>query len=102
MKDDTLFDEVIAKAGSWTKPPHDNETRELVQGWLDDCATDPAVREELMDSFYTDLSFGTGGLRGKMGPGTNRINPTTIARATQGLANHVWKVHGPALSLIHI
>ena len=90
-----LLNEVIAKARSWTKPPHDNETRNLVQEWLDGCATDPESREALVDAFYTDLSFGTGGLRGKMGPGTNRINPTTIARATQGLANHLRKVHGP-------
>ena len=95
MKDDMLLNEVIAKARSWTKPPHDNETRNLVQKWLDGCATDPESREALVDAFYTDLSFGTGGLRGKMGPGTNRINPTTIARATQGLANHLRKVHGP-------
>ena len=95
MKDDMLLNEVIAKARSWTKPPHDNETRNLVQEWLDGCATDPESREALVDAFYTDLSFGTGGLRGKMGPGTNRINPTTIARATQGLANHLRKVHGP-------
>ena len=50
--------------------------------------------EALIDAFYTDLSFGTGGLRGKMGPGTNRINATTIALATQGLANHLLKMHG--------
>ena len=43
-----------------------------------------------------DLSFGTGGLRGKMGPGTNRINATTIANATQGFANHLKKVYGDA------
>ena len=39
MKDDMLLNEVIAKARSWTKPPHDNETRNLVQKWLDGCAT---------------------------------------------------------------
>ena len=59
----------------------------------------PATRKRrerpLIDAFYTELSFGTGGLRGKMGPGTNRINATTIGLATQGLANHLLEVHGP-------
>ena len=51
--------------------------------WLDTCDQDDDAREALIDAFYTDLSFGTGGLRGKMGPGTNRINATTIALATR-------------------
>ncbi|MDG1673813.1 MAG: phospho-sugar mutase, partial [Flavobacteriales bacterium] len=63
---------------------------------LDTCESDSEAREALIDSFYTELSFGTGGLRGKMGPGTNRINATTIANATQGLANHLRKLHGEA------
>ena len=67
-----------------------------MKAWLDTCDTDEEAREALIDAFYTDLSFGTGGLRGKMGPGTNRINATTIANATQGLANHLAKVHGTA------
>ena len=65
-----------------------------VAGWTP--ANKTKAREALIDAFYTDLSFGTGGLRGKMGPGTNRINATTIANATQGLANHLKKVHGEA------
>lgn len=96
MSDQTLLNEVRAKAQAWTQPPHDDATRDTVQAWLDRCDTDAPAREALIDAFYTELSFGTGGLRGKMGPGTNRINATTIANATQGLANHLVKVHGPA------
>ena len=94
MSDQSLLNEVRAKAQAWTQPPHDEDTRQTVQAWLDTCDTDVVAREALIDAFYTDLSFGTGGLRGKMGPGTNRINATTIANATQGLANHLRKVHG--------
>ena len=94
MSDQSLLNEVRAKAQAWTQPPHDEHTRQTVQAWLDTCDADEDAREALIDAFYTDLSFGTGGLRGKMGPGTNRINATTIANATQGLANHLKKVHG--------
>ena len=96
MSDQSLLNEVRTKAQAWTQPPHDEDTRQTVKAWLDTCDTDEEAREALIDAFYTDLSFGTGGLRGKMGPGTNRINATTIANATQGLANHLAKVHGPA------
>ena len=94
MSDRSLLNEVRAKAQAWTQPPHDDDTRQTVQAWLDTCDTNDVAREALIDAFYTDLSFGTGGLRGKMGPGTNRINATTIANATQGLANHLRKMHG--------
>lgn len=96
MSDPNLLHEVRAKAQAWTQAPHDERTRRTVQTWLDTCDSDAEAREALIDSFYTELSFGTGGLRGKMGPGTNRINATTIANATQGLANHLRKVHGEA------
>jgi len=96
MSDQTLLNEVRAKAQAWTQAPHDESTQQTVQTWLDTCESDSEAREALIDSFYTELSFGTGGLRGKMGPGTNRINATTIANATQGLANHLRKLHGEA------
>ena len=96
MEDQSLLNDVRAKAEAWTQAPHDDETRTTVRCWLDTCEQDEEAREALIDAFYTDLSFGTGGLRGKMGPGTNRINSTTIANATQGLANHLKKVHGEA------
>ncbi len=48
--------------------------------------------EEIIDRFYKDLEFGTGGLRGKIGAGSNRMNVYTVARATQGYANYLKKV----------
>ena len=98
MNDQDLLNEVKAKAQAWTQAPHDEDTQRTVRTWLDTCDQDDDAREALIDAFYTDLSFGTGGLRGKMGPGTNRINATTIALATQGLANHLLKMHGAPTS----
>jgi phosphoglucomutase len=59
--------------------------------------------EELVESFYTDLEFGTGGLRGLMGPGTNRMNRYTVAQATQGLAQYILKAkaHGARVAIAH-
>jgi phosphoglucomutase len=71
----------LEKAEQWLKSPFDKETVEEVRRLID---TDPAT---LDDSFYTDLAFGTGGMRGVLGAGTNRINKYTLGRATQGLAN---------------
>ncbi len=71
----------LEKAQQWLKSPFDKETIEEVRRLID---TDPAT---LDDSFYTDLAFGTGGMRGVLGAGTNRINKYTLGRATQGLAN---------------
>ena len=62
-----------------------------------------AIRDdekEIEDRFYRDLEFGTGGLRGVIGAGTNRMNVYTVRKASQGLANHIIKQGG--LSLIHI
>lgn len=98
MNDQDLLKDVKAKAQAWTQAPHDEQTRHTVRTWLNTCDQDEDAREALIDAFYTDLSFGTGGLRGKMGPGTNRINATTIALATQGLANHLLKMHGAPMS----
>ena len=77
----------------------DNKTKERVQAWLDgnfDPRTRQAVAdlqarnpEELNDAFYRTLEFGTGGLRGIMGVGTNRINQYTVGMATQGFANYL-------------
>ncbi len=71
----------LEKAQQWLKSPFDKETIEEVKHLIE---TDPAT---LNDSFYTDLAFGTGGMRGVLGAGTNRINKYTLGRATQGLAN---------------
>lgn len=74
---------VLAKAKKWTSDAFDAETRSSVQSLID---SDP---NELTESFYKDLEFGTGGLRGIMGVGTNRINTYTVGMATQGLANYL-------------
>ncbi len=71
----------LDKAQQWLKSPFDKETIEEVKHLINN---DP---ETLNDSFYTDLAFGTGGMRGILGAGTNRINKYTLGRATQGLAN---------------
>jgi phosphoglucomutase len=76
---------IITKARAWLSEQFDEETRMKVQRLIDEDA------EELTDSFYRHLEFGTGGLRGIMGVGTNRMNKYTVGMATQGLANYVMK-----------
>ncbi len=81
---DLLLKEVTEKAQSWLQDGYDEETRAEVRRMLD--AED---KTELIESFYRDLEFGTGGLRGIMGAGTNRMNIYTVGAATQGLANYL-------------
>lgn len=83
---------VLERAMRWLKPPFDEETQKSVQHLIDN---DP---KELSESFYTHLEFGTGGLRGIMGVGTNRMNRYTVAMATQGFASYL-KEHFSAESL---
>ncbi len=71
------------RAQSWLNAPYDEETRKATQALLDEGG------DALVDAFYQDLDFGTGGLRGIMGVGTNRINKYTLGAATQGLANYL-------------
>lgn len=71
------------KAKSWLEGDFDHETKMKVRRLM---GGDPA---ELEDAFYKDLEFGTGGLRGLMGVGTNRMNKYTVGMATQGLANYI-------------
>lgn len=80
---------VLAKAKVWLEEPYDAETRKAVKDMMEN---DTA---ELTESFYRNLEFGTGGLRGIMGAGTNRMNKYTVAMATQGLANYMMKEFGP-------
>ncbi len=80
-------EQIISKAKQWLNPIYDEETRNRVQ-WLID--NDP---KELDECFYRDLEFGTGGLRGIMGVGTNRMNVYTVAMATQGLCNYLKKTY---------
>jgi len=75
--------EILAKAEQWLKQPFDAETQAIVQQLLDSDAA------QLQDSFYKDLEFGTGGMRGVMGVGTNRINKYTLGKNTQGLSNFI-------------
>jgi len=77
--------DVKARAQEWLNGNFDDETKKEVKRMLDENGTD------LVDSFYKDLEFGTGGLRGIMGAGTNRMNIYTVAKATQGLANYIKK-----------
>ena len=78
----------------------ERDFRQVAQSWLDgnyDEDTKAQVRElmkdpaALEDAFYRNLEFGTGGLRGVMGVGTNRMNKYVVAMATQGLANYILK-----------
>jgi Phosphomannomutase len=84
---------------------------ERYQAWLNDALIDEATKEELRsiegqekeitDRFYRDLEFGTGGLRGVMGAGTNRLNAYTVGKATQGLANWILsRVEGQPSAVI--
>lgn len=77
---------IQTKINTWLQGNYDTETKQKIQTLLDEKSF-----TELTDSFYKDLEFGTGGLRGIMGPGSNRINKYTIGAATQGLANYLIK-----------
>jgi len=79
---------VSERINKWLQGNYDAETRQEIQQLLDTKAY-----TDLTDSFYRDLEFGTGGLRGIMGPGSNRINKYTIGAATQGLANYLKKTY---------
>jgi phosphoglucomutase len=81
-----LIAQCEAKAKQWLTPAFDEETRREVEQML--ASTD---KTELIESFYKDLEFGTGGLRGIMGAGTNRMNVYTVGMATQGFANYLKK-----------
>src|SRR5690606_21349203 len=79
---------VSEKINQWLQGNYDADTKAEIQRLLDEKAF-----TELTDSFYKDLQFGTGGLRGTMGPGSNRINKYTIGTATQGLSNYLKKTY---------
>jgi len=86
MKDEVLLKQVKAKANAWLSEDYDVDTREKVQALLD-----KEDSTNLIEAFYKDLEFGTGGLRGIMGVGSNRMNIYTVGAATQGLANYLKK-----------
>jgi len=81
-----LDKDILEKIDDWLTSSYDEKTRASVQKLIDDQA-----ETELIDSFYKDLEFGTGGLRGIMGVGSNRMNKYTIGKATQGLSNYLKK-----------
>ena len=81
--------EVKARIDSWLNGSYDEETKKEIKALLD-----AGNEKELIDAFYRDLEFGTGGLRGIMGVGTNRMNKYTVGVATQGLANYILKQGG--------
>ena len=80
------LDRVKKRAEVWTKEPYDKETRDIVGMWLSENEDDL-----LSEAFHKDIEFGTGGMRGICGPGTNRINTAVIACATQGLVNYIQR-----------
>ncbi len=89
MQDQQLIQQVTAKAQSWLRAGYDEATQAAVRAMLE--ADD---KTELIEAFYKDLEFGTGGLRGIMGAGSNRMNIYTVGAATQGLANYMKQAFG--------
>ena len=86
MENQDLLKTVIAKAEKWLSPAYDEKTQAEVRRMLDN-----EDKTELIEAFYKDLEFGTGGLRGIMGVGSNRMNVYTVGAATQGLSNYLNK-----------
>lgn len=85
MENNALIIGVRERAKLWLSDKYDEETRKKVRELID------GNENELIECFYRDLEFGTGGLRGIMGVGTNRMNIYTVAMATQGLSNYLKK-----------
>ena len=94
---DELLKTVIAKAEVWQGEGYDAETRAEVKRMLDN-----PDKTDLIEAFYKDLEFGTGGLRGIMGAGSNRMNIYTVGAATQGLANYLKEAFAdlPEISVV--
>lgn len=86
MENEVLIKQVTEKADKWLAPAYDVETRAEVKRMQDN-----PDKTELIETFYKDLEFGTGGLRGIMGVGSNRMNIYTVGAATQGLSNYLNK-----------
>ncbi len=79
--------EILNNAKQWLSDAFDSETQQEIQQLID------ANAEDLADRFYKNLEFGTGGMRGIVGAGTNRINKYTLGKATQGLSNYLHKTY---------
>ena len=80
--------EILDKANTWLDSNIDAEAKQQINNWISE-----NKEEELVEAFYKDLEFGTGGLRGIMGTGSNRMNKYTVGMATQGLANYLRKTY---------
>jgi phosphoglucomutase len=76
---------ILDRINSWLTPTFDEETQSIIKNSI---ANNP---KDIQESFYKDLEFGTGGMRGVMGVGTNRINKYTLGKSTQGLSNYLHK-----------
>ena len=88
------LDHIRKRAEAWTATPHDEDTIHAVKSMLSSEDT-----EALIEAFHQDLAFGTGGMRGIMGPGTNRMNAAVVAMATQGLADYLAHHHSGDISV---
>jgi phosphoglucomutase len=86
MSDIVIDPMILSRAKAWLSESFDEETRQQVREMIEN------QPQDLIDAFYQDLEFGTGGLRGIMGAGTNRMNKYTVGMATQGLANYLRRV----------
>lgn len=86
---------IIDKANIWLNGNYDQETKDTIQDYIDNNPN------ELIESFYRDLEFGTGGLRGIMGVGTNRMNKYTVGAATQGFCNYL-KANFPGIDQLKV
>ena len=96
MEKENLIKEVEKKAQAWLDGKYDEDTKNEIRQML----ANPD-NSQLIDAFYKDLEFGTGGLRGKMGAGSNRMNIYTVGSATQGLANYLKQAF-PTLKQIKV
>lgn len=79
---------ILDKANTWLSSSIDPESKQQIEHWINE-----DKQEDLIEAFYKDLEFGTGGLRGIMGVGSNRMNKYTVGMATQGLANYLKKTY---------
>lgn len=97
MENKELLQLVTNKAQAWIEGNYDADTKKQVQQLLDN-----PDKTDLIEAFYKDLEFGTGGLRGIMGVGSNRMNKYTVGSATQGLANYLKQqfAHVPQISVV--
>ncbi len=89
MKNNNIPEDIKLKVREWLSDSFDEQTRSTVNDLLKNNA------KEIIDSFYKNLEFGTGGLRGIMGTGTNRMNIYTVGMATQGLSNYLKRIFRP-------